>query len=195
VSGQKTSRKNQGLNVTSPRTLRPRGGAACAQPTPVAFTVNQTDRETIAPVSNPPHISLVPDSIEHGPPEQFHSFGLHGALERTSVVFGIDRRFVAFFMFQLPATSNAARFFVAQIQRDPPKPGRELPRCVELLSTGEHAREGLLRQILSAVLVARHAITHPADARLPARHELRKGRVIARQLQPAHELLVAIGAV
>src|SRR5205807_7796041 len=86
---------------------------------------------------------------------------------------------------------SAAQLIVTKIQRNPPKPGRELGLDLILLALVENAFESFLLQVLPPVRVSGHARAKPEDRLFPTLDELRESLVIVLRTNFPHRLLVA----
>ena len=145
---------------------------------------------------------------EHG---SMHFGQLHQCLSHQFTPFLFDQRFVRRRFRRderihrgdgLPAhavqrsflpTLSSPQFVVAQVQRDPPEPGRELPARLVILALRKHTGEGFLRQVFAAMQVAGHPHTQPLNRGFPAADQLGERRLVVLRLDAPHRLLIGDG--
>ena len=83
-----------------------------------------------------------------------------------------------------------AQLVVAEIEGNPPKPGRELALRPVFFSAGKNTGKGFLLQILSAVQVTGHTSAKAQDRLFPSLQELNESCVIVLHLDAPHRLLI-----
>ena len=107
--------------------------------------------------------------------------------------FGVGRVVVVgsrFIQGEFPASIDFSQFVITQIQGDAPEEGGELADRLIIFAPCKHAGESLLREVLAAVDIAKHAGAEALDGLFPSRDQVRESLGVVVHFDAPHGLLV-----